>query len=100
MTLYFSVCAISRVRDFGDNAADVPHRGHELLLDGLLEGLVTVVADLLTAPARGPKISDHLLSEAIGSGADDRNLLLDRLQEPLIRAAVPPWCSGPSPSSG
>src|SRR4029077_19776377 len=58
-----------------DDPADVAHRRHELLLDGLLERLVAAVADLLPAPALRPEIRDHLLAEALGGGADDRDLL-------------------------
>src|SRR6266404_6202679 len=68
----------------GDDAADVAHRRHELLLDRFLERLVGAVGDALAAAARRPEVGDHLLTEPFGRRADDRDLLLDRLQKPLV----------------
>src|SRR6266478_1128461 len=68
----------------GDNAADVAHRRHELLLDRFLERLVGTVGDALAAAARRPEVGDHLLTEPFGRRADDRDLLLDRLEEALV----------------
>src|SRR6202043_1563141 len=65
----------------GDDPRDVAHRGHQLLLDRLLQRLVAAVADLLTAPRGRPQIGDHFLAETVSGGADDRYLLLDRFQE-------------------
>src|SRR5206468_11330246 len=69
----------------GDDPADVAHGRHELLLDRLFERLVGPVGHALAAAARGPEVRDHLLAEALRRGADDRDLLLDRLEEPLVR---------------
>src|SRR2546426_347085 len=68
----------------GDDAADVAHRRHELLLDRFLERLIGAVGDALAAAARRPEVGDHLLTEPFGRRADDRDLLLDRLQKPLV----------------
>src|SRR6266498_5883133 len=40
----------------GDDAADVSHRRHELLLDRFLQRLVALVADPVAAAARGPEV--------------------------------------------
>src|SRR6266566_3098256 len=74
---------VTRAR-LGDDAADVAHRRHELLLDRFLERLVGAIGDALAAAARRPEVGDHLLTEPFGGRADDRDLLLDRLQEPLV----------------
>src|SRR6266478_3869598 len=68
----------------GDDAADVAHRRHQLLLDRFLERLVAPVADAVAPAARRPEIGDDLLAEAFRRGTDDRDLLLDRLQEALV----------------
>src|SRR5213596_452035 len=74
---------VTRAR-LGDDTADVAHRRHELLLDRFLERLVGAIGDALAAAARRPEVGDHLLTEPFGGRADDRDLLLDRLQEPLV----------------
>src|SRR5256712_7007625 len=68
----------------GDDAADVAHRRHELLLDCFLERLVGAVGDALAATARRPEVGDDFLTEPFGRRADDRDLLLDRLEEALV----------------
>src|SRR6266404_9718307 len=53
----------------GDDAANVAHRRHELLLDRFLERLVGAVGDALAAAARRPEVGDHLLTEPFGCSA-------------------------------
>src|SRR5262245_11417925 len=67
-----------------DDPADVAHGGHQLLLDGLLQRLVGAIGNSLPAPARRPQIGDDLLPEALRRGTDDRDLLLDGLEESLV----------------
>src|SRR5713101_7542159 len=67
----------------GDDAADVAHRRHELLLDRFLERLVGAIGDALAAAARRPEVGDHLLTEPFGRRADDRDLLLVGVDERL-----------------
>ncbi len=68
----------------GDDAADVTDRVHQLLFDGLFQGLVGGVAQRLTTTHAGPEVCDHLLAKAVGSRADNRDLLLDGFEEPLV----------------
>src|SRR6185437_982316 len=69
----------------GDDPRDVAHRGPQLLFDRLFERLVAAVADFLAAPRGRPQVGDHFLAETVGGRADNRDLLLDRFQEALIR---------------
>src|SRR4029077_7264707 len=67
-----------------DDAADVSHRGHQLLLDGLFQRLVRAVGHAFAAPARSPEVCDDLLAEPPGGGTDAGDLLLDGLEESLV----------------
>src|SRR5262249_23275018 len=67
-----------------DDAADVAAGGRQLVLEGLLGGLVGGVGDPLSPPAGRPQVGDALLPEAFRRRADDRDLLLDGLEESLV----------------
>src|SRR5581483_10478991 len=81
--VFFRLLLVAHAR-FGNDPAQIAHRGDELFLDRFLQRLVTAVVDLFAAPVGCPEIGDHLLAKAVGRRADDRDLLLDGLHKALV----------------